>query len=210
MPKNKSGFVPMVLIVGILILVLIAGAYWAGNKGLLEKAKNTTNSPSPIPNAQLDSVVPVSGEITINGFEDFKLTIPDSGWNKISSSDQNYTHIIKEGHKIVFSYQPFGSALCIYSDNPSYGNGKISGNSNDYPKFAKYIEINTLSGLMRRGIWNGRQPENGYVTETVCQVDQRGIFSEVGLNSFINYVYPQVYNKEILKEMDEILISLRK
>lgn len=215
---NQKGLAPIFILVGILIIAgLVVGAYYMnirnGQKTSLYQNNETKATTSPSPTETTITIQAGSEIQTVDGFRSFTIKVP-AGWQRTDKTDDtgkmNLSTFSQSEYSLAFSYQPYGSYLCIYTDDQLYGDGTRGNNPNEYPKYAKFKEIKTAGGdIFRRGISNGQtQYPDDRVYENVCLKDkERNVFSDSGY-AFINYIYPQNPDSEKMKEMDEILKSL--
>ncbi|KKT85380.1 MAG: hypothetical protein UW85_C0024G0003 [Parcubacteria group bacterium GW2011_GWA1_Parcubacteria_45_10] len=220
-PEKKSLFksfkIPKVNLKLVLILLVVlalaatAGYLYLQNQSLknqLATVATPTPLSSPEPSAEAadptaDWEVFQSNKIQNLSFPAFSLNYP-SNWQK-SVEEKSYLKfsLLKNNYAIQIIQDAMGGTACLFNDSPSF-----EGTSDDL-RSAKYTQFETNSGLILRRYKTDYLQDN-LVVFNFCQKETNSpYFVAPGQIASIQYLAPQNYNEDSLKEMDEIIKTLK-
>lgn len=195
-------FLPMA-VVGIIILAVAGGAYFAGKSGLRLTTSTSTPAATIIPTIAPTSSPSVVSKKTVSAggslvFPKYTIEVPDTWTAKPehdSKADMDRLTLSRDGYEIIIYQAATGGAVCLYPEDPDF-EGPSS-------RYADYTVIGTKEGrIFRRG---GESGGTGY---TLCSRQKDGSFIQPTFFGHISYKVPVATDPSILVEMDVIIGSI--
>ena len=202
-----------------MLLLLIVGAvaiggFYIGKRGKepattpnksLQNNIDTSNSYSPTSTPKPTRLI--SGGVSKEGglaFDQFSLEVPVD-WSierKTPAPASEELAIIKGAYELKIFQAATGGALCLYPGDPDF-----EGPSSRYSLFA---ELTTQDARILRRSGSDAVGNTGKVGYTICQRNTEGSFNQPTSYGHISFSLPKNYDKEILGEMDAMIICLKK
>lgn len=217
MDKFFAGFGKFVLYL-LLLGVLVGGGWWVGSQFGTKPATKTmpgdqatgssslTPEFSPTPTSVPGQVVSAGlGNIEGVNFPKYTISVPGS-WtvakeHSEAQSPMDVLTITKGNYKLKIYQAATGGAMCQYPGDPAFEGPSSS--------FTTFVELTDSEGRLYRRSGSEALSNDGTRGFTLCHKSEYG-WQQPTPFGHVSFTLPATYDETTLKQMDEMIASLKK